>query len=122
MSTEAIPTMPSSGEIAKPGNRSAAFGAFLALAGGLAIAMAWPTVLWLMAPRQPRDSVFRVCAALWAGFGLTQLVYVVPIYFWACSKGMSGFSRGFRMGSVAVLIVNLSLVAFFVLWPFPMLK
>ena len=121
-----IPSMVAAGQAPRDASvvrgRGGALGAVVALGGGLAVFLSWPVTLLLLAPHRPGILVFRVCAALWGFFGVTQLVYVVPIYLWAARKGLGSFCDGLRIGAKVVFIVNMALIAFFYLWPFPLLK
>jgi hypothetical protein len=110
------------------GPRSAAPGpgralaTLIALSGGLVVFLSWPAALWFLAPYTPGILMFRVFAAAWGFFGITQLLYLMPLHAWAAKKGHGSFCEGIRIGAKVVLVVNGALIAFFLLWPFPLLN
>jgi hypothetical protein len=42
------------------------------------------------------------------GFGLTQLIYVVPVIYWARAKGWAEFARGLLIGAAILLLLNVA--------------
>ena len=73
---------------------------------GVGLNLLQGALLWLIVATESGDASLAAMIFGLGGWGIIQLVYVVPIYFYLRSRNKSGTAKGLVIAASIVLLIN----------------